>query len=240
MRWTEQPPQLPLQPLDALTGRESALAESVRQAADEPGLHIAVAAIARATALQHLADHREECGGLLLGEVFADGDDPCTQPGGARDAGGRRRGVCEHGDLAADVERRLAARARTARRRSNSSWAGITAIPGSAHSSAPPTGAPSARSFRTRTASAGSWTPRPAIRPGSSAARPRRPVACSTAAAEPESAAAPVRSRGTAVHPRPRRDRRNSRSRRSSSSAGRGAPSNAAAPAGPPPPAAAR
>jgi proteasome lid subunit RPN8/RPN11 len=76
MHWTEQPPQLPMQPLDTLTGRESALAESVRQAADEPGLHIAVAASARTTAQQHLAGHREECGGLLLGEVFADGDDP--------------------------------------------------------------------------------------------------------------------------------------------------------------------
>jgi|APFre7841882724_1041349.scaffolds.fasta_scaffold09909_3 proteasome lid subunit RPN8/RPN11 len=76
MRWTEQPPQLPLQPLASLAGRESALAESENQAANEPGLHIAVAADARATALQHLAAHREECGGLLLGEVFADGDDP--------------------------------------------------------------------------------------------------------------------------------------------------------------------
>lgn len=76
MRWTERPPQLPVQPLATLAGRESALAESVRQAADEPGLHIAVAASARATALQQLAGHPEECGGLLLGEVFADGDDP--------------------------------------------------------------------------------------------------------------------------------------------------------------------
>jgi len=76
MRWTEQPPQLPVQPLETLAGRESALAESVRQAADEPGLHIALAASAGATAQQHLASHPEECGGLLLGEVFADGDDP--------------------------------------------------------------------------------------------------------------------------------------------------------------------
>jgi proteasome lid subunit RPN8/RPN11 len=76
MRWVEQPPQLPLQPLGALDRRDSALAESISQAADEQGLHIAVAAGARATALQHLASHREECGGLLLGEVFGDGDDP--------------------------------------------------------------------------------------------------------------------------------------------------------------------
>jgi proteasome lid subunit RPN8/RPN11 len=75
MRWVEQPPQLPLQPLGALARRDSALAESISQAADEQGLHIAVVADARATALQHLASHREECGGLLLGEVFADGDD---------------------------------------------------------------------------------------------------------------------------------------------------------------------
>ena len=76
MRWTEQPPQLPLQPLASLAGRHSALAASVSQAADEPGLHVAVVASAQATAVQHLVAHRDECGGLLLGEVFADGDDP--------------------------------------------------------------------------------------------------------------------------------------------------------------------
>ena len=76
MRWIEQSPQLPLQTLDALAGREPALAEFARQGADAPGLQIAIAAGARAAALTHLAGHREECGGLLLGEVFADGDDP--------------------------------------------------------------------------------------------------------------------------------------------------------------------
>ena len=76
MRWTEQRPQLPLQPLDALAGRAPALAQSIDQAADEPGLHIAVVAGAHSAALQHLAGYPEERGGLLLGEVFAEDDDP--------------------------------------------------------------------------------------------------------------------------------------------------------------------
>jgi proteasome lid subunit RPN8/RPN11 len=74
MRWVEETPRLPLQPLDALAGREPALAEIARQTT-APGLQIAITAHAHATALQHLAGHPEECGGLLLGEVFADGDD---------------------------------------------------------------------------------------------------------------------------------------------------------------------
>ena len=76
MRWVEESPRLPLQSLDSLAGREPALAEIATQAAAAPGLHIAIAADAHAAALTHLAGHREECGGLLLGEVFADGGDP--------------------------------------------------------------------------------------------------------------------------------------------------------------------
>ena len=75
MRWVEVTPRLPLQPLGALAGREPALAESAGHAA-APGLQIAITAHAQAAALRHLAGHPEECGGLLLGEVFADGDDP--------------------------------------------------------------------------------------------------------------------------------------------------------------------
>lgn len=76
MRWVEEAPRLPLQPLDALARREPALAEIARQTAATPGLQIAITAHAHAAALLHLAGHPEECGGLLLGEVFADGDDP--------------------------------------------------------------------------------------------------------------------------------------------------------------------
>ena len=76
MRWVEETPRLPLQPLDALAGRAPALAEIAGQPAAAPGLQIAITARAHAAAMQHLAGHPEECGGLLLGEVFADGDDP--------------------------------------------------------------------------------------------------------------------------------------------------------------------
>jgi len=75
MRWVEESPRLPLQPLDALAGREPALAETTSRTAAAAGLQVAITAHARAAALQHLAGHPEECGGLLLGEVFADGDD---------------------------------------------------------------------------------------------------------------------------------------------------------------------
>jgi proteasome lid subunit RPN8/RPN11 len=76
MRWVEESPRLPLQPLDALAGREPALAGIASGPAAAPGLQIGITAHAHAAALQHLAGHPEECGGLLLGEVFADGDDP--------------------------------------------------------------------------------------------------------------------------------------------------------------------
>lgn len=76
MRWIEETPRLPLQSLDAIAGREPALAEIAMQTVATPGLQIAITAHAHAAALRHLAAHPEECGGLLLGEVFADGDDP--------------------------------------------------------------------------------------------------------------------------------------------------------------------
>ena len=52
MRWVEESPRLPLQPLDSLAGREPALAEIARQAAAVPGLQIAIAADAHAAALE--------------------------------------------------------------------------------------------------------------------------------------------------------------------------------------------
>ena len=76
MRWVEETPRLPLQPLDALASRAPALAEIAGQTAAALGLQIAITAHAHAATLRHLAGHPEECGGLLLGEVFADGDDP--------------------------------------------------------------------------------------------------------------------------------------------------------------------
>jgi proteasome lid subunit RPN8/RPN11 len=76
MRWIEETPRLPLQSLNAIAGREPALAEIAMQTVATPGLQIAITAHAHAAALRHLAAHPEECGGLLLGEVFADGDDP--------------------------------------------------------------------------------------------------------------------------------------------------------------------
>lgn len=76
MRWIDESPRLPLQPLDTLAEREPALAEIARQTAAAPGLCIAIAADAHADALTHLAGHPGECGGLLLGQVFADGDEP--------------------------------------------------------------------------------------------------------------------------------------------------------------------
>jgi proteasome lid subunit RPN8/RPN11 len=76
MRWIEQSPQLPLQPLGSLGGRAPQLAEFAMQAAAAPGLQIAIAAGAHEAARAHLGAYHGECGGLLLGEVFADGDDP--------------------------------------------------------------------------------------------------------------------------------------------------------------------
>lgn len=69
MRWTEQAPGLPLQSLDLLADRAPMLAELL--ATTDGGLLVGVNALAGEAVLQHLADHAEERGGLLLGEVYA-------------------------------------------------------------------------------------------------------------------------------------------------------------------------
>jgi proteasome lid subunit RPN8/RPN11 len=76
MRWTEQVPSLPLQPLEALAEREPALAALLQSNPCGGGLLVAVGTAACATVLRHLGDHPDEQGGLLLGEVYAEGDDP--------------------------------------------------------------------------------------------------------------------------------------------------------------------
>jgi len=76
MRWTEQVPTLPLQPLEALAAREPALAALLQASSSGAGLFVAVSAAACEAVLRHLGDHPDEQGGLLLGEVYAEGDDP--------------------------------------------------------------------------------------------------------------------------------------------------------------------
>jgi proteasome lid subunit RPN8/RPN11 len=76
MRWTEQAPMLPLQPLGALAGRAPDLEAWLRDAAADAGLLVAVSAAAADTVLRHLAAHDDEHGGLMLGEVYAEDDDP--------------------------------------------------------------------------------------------------------------------------------------------------------------------
>lgn len=73
MRWTEQAAELPLRPLAALAARLPGIDALLREPARENGLVIAVAAAAADDVLRHLGSHREEQGGLLLGEVYADG-----------------------------------------------------------------------------------------------------------------------------------------------------------------------
>jgi proteasome lid subunit RPN8/RPN11 len=76
MRWTERAPALPLQPLDALAARAPAAHAQLAELAPEAGIVIAVEAAAAAEVLRHLASHPDEQGGLLLGEVYAEGADP--------------------------------------------------------------------------------------------------------------------------------------------------------------------
>lgn len=73
MRWTELAPSLPLQPLAALATRLPGIDAVLHEFAPASGLVIVVAAAATDDALRHLASHGEEQGGLLLGEVYADG-----------------------------------------------------------------------------------------------------------------------------------------------------------------------
>jgi proteasome lid subunit RPN8/RPN11 len=76
MRWTELAPSLPVQPLEALAEREPALAALLQANPSRAGLIVAVSAVTGETVLRHLGDHAEEQGGLLVGEVFAEGADP--------------------------------------------------------------------------------------------------------------------------------------------------------------------
>jgi len=76
MRWTELAPSLPLQSLEALAEREPALAALLQAGPSAAGLFVAVSAAAYEAVLRHLGDDPDEQGGLLLGEVFAEGDDP--------------------------------------------------------------------------------------------------------------------------------------------------------------------
>ena len=73
MRWTEQATELPLQPLTALATRLPGLDALLGELAPADGLVIAVDAAASDDVLRHLGAHHQERGGLLLGEVYADG-----------------------------------------------------------------------------------------------------------------------------------------------------------------------
>jgi proteasome lid subunit RPN8/RPN11 len=70
MRWSERPPQLPLQPLSDLTVRMAGHVEPPRAA--EPGVQLIVPRAVREAVLLHLQSSSAEQGGLLLGEVFVD------------------------------------------------------------------------------------------------------------------------------------------------------------------------
>jgi proteasome lid subunit RPN8/RPN11 len=76
MRWTEQATELPLQPLAALATRLPWIDALLGELLPADGLVIAVDAAAADGVLRHLGSHGEERGGLLLGEVYADGATP--------------------------------------------------------------------------------------------------------------------------------------------------------------------
>lgn len=71
MRWSNQPADLPLQPLSALPARAPGL---TARHASGGGLLVVVPDEVRASVLRHLRGSQDEQGGLLLGEVFADDD----------------------------------------------------------------------------------------------------------------------------------------------------------------------
>ena len=75
MRWTEQPPALPLQTMSALAERAPDLEARLRGLEPKGGLLIAVSAMALEMVTRHLAIHDDEQGGLLIGEVYAESDD---------------------------------------------------------------------------------------------------------------------------------------------------------------------
>ena len=76
MRWTEQAAELPLQPLAALATRLPGIDALLDELVPADGLVIAVASAAADDVLRHLALHGDEQGGLLLGEVYAEGNAP--------------------------------------------------------------------------------------------------------------------------------------------------------------------
>jgi len=72
MRWSERPPELPLQPLSALAARAAGRLDLPDVA--DPGVQVIVPGAVREAVLLHLQDSSAEQGGLLLGEVFVDDD----------------------------------------------------------------------------------------------------------------------------------------------------------------------
>jgi len=70
MRWTERPPELPLQPLSSLTARGAGRLEPPSHV--DAGPRVIVCSAVREAVLLHLQGSRAEQGGLLLGEVFVD------------------------------------------------------------------------------------------------------------------------------------------------------------------------
>jgi len=158
MRWVEQSPELPLQPVAALVGRDPVLARALDGIRREDGPVVAIATAAEDDALHHLAGHAHERGGLLLGEVFAEGDDVAgcrlvliTQAIPAMESEGTGISLRMGSAVWQQAQSRRGALERVV--------GCFTAIPGSVRSSARQTAAPSARSFRTSTALAGWSTP---------------------------------------------------------------------------------
>jgi proteasome lid subunit RPN8/RPN11 len=72
MRWSEQPPELPLQPLSALSARAAGQIDPPSVA--DPGVQVIVPRAVREAVVLHLQGSSAEQGGLLLGEVFVDDD----------------------------------------------------------------------------------------------------------------------------------------------------------------------
>jgi len=70
MRWTERPPELPLQPLSSLADRAAGRIEPPSLV--DAGPRVIVRGVVREAVLLHLQGSRTEQGGLLLGEVFVD------------------------------------------------------------------------------------------------------------------------------------------------------------------------
>jgi proteasome lid subunit RPN8/RPN11 len=82
MRWVDRSPRLPVQPLVAVAGRaaevDAVLAEAGDRADAVEGITVAIDRAAVDSALAHLGQFPDEQGGLLLGEVFAEGGDPAA------------------------------------------------------------------------------------------------------------------------------------------------------------------